>query len=132
MNIKQGCIPVGCVPITSVVATRCQYLGGGVCLQGSLPYTPFSRQANVSENIAFPCGRYMYTLALRMIMGYILGHRNERIPEEKVCQPNNIGTLQHSHEQKDCSVWVCLQERHWRYERIAQQICCKISSGRGS
>ena len=31
---QQECIPVGCVPPTSVTTTRCQYSGGGAITEG--------------------------------------------------------------------------------------------------
>ena len=57
---KQVCIPVGCLPATSVAATRCQSRGRGPCPCGSLsgglsPQGSLSRwMTNASKDITCP------------------------------------------------------------------------------
>ena len=45
INIKQECIPVGCVPFDLVAATRCQYQGISVSLYGGLSLSPVVSQS---------------------------------------------------------------------------------------
>ena len=46
------------------------------------------------------------------------GDWDERVPEATLCQQDHWRALQHCHQQKDCTLWVCLQERHWRHQVV--------------
>ena len=67
-SFKQECIPVGCILITAVAATRCQYQGVGQTPPPNKRHIPGGRplfrgrpspcgQTNASGNITFPCGQ---------------------------------------------------------------------------